>query len=117
MRLSNAQKAERFNKVLRVRKSGFAFTTKTGTDIHTRNCDCWRCAERRAEMFMEQTGESVMPAPPTEGQTVYVRPHFRKSPGHMRKKPHSLAAITAAIARIVKAQRPENQRLGNRRFR
>lgn len=74
---------------------------------HARRCDCRRCAQQRRMEFIERATEAALPALPRLGQTVYVRPHFRKQPGHLKKLPHTLAALNAAIARLVRAQRVE----------
>ena len=55
---------------------------------HGKVCQCSPCVRERLEAYREKVGLMSSPRPPENiTQTVPVRGHFRRHPGHLRKDP------------------------------
>lgn len=65
---------------------------------HPVTCDCSECAEARAEKiasFIKRNAD--LNRPKFSDATVFVRAHFRRQKGHLRRFPATRAAVIARL--------------------
>jgi hypothetical protein len=65
-------------------------------------CDCDKCAETRAERiasFIKRNAD--LNRPKSADATVFVRAHFRRQKGHMKKYPRTRALVMARLKQYL----------------
>jgi hypothetical protein len=69
-----------------------------GFNEHASICDCPKCTPLRLTAFKKWFEEqSKLPAMPSKDQTVFVRPHWRRQPNHLKKMPHFKKALISTF--------------------
>lgn len=61
---------------------------QVGFNGHAKCCECVKCSNDRIHAFRVWFAQqSKLPDMPDRTRTVFVRPHWRKQPNHLRKMP------------------------------
>lgn len=59
-----------------------------GFNGHARICDCDKCVKNRVKEFKKYYEEQArLPMMPDASRTVFVRPHWRRQPNHLKHQP------------------------------
>ncbi len=54
---------------------------------HARQCECEPCVRRRVANYLAKIHDTSRLVPQLPTQTVAVRAHWRRCPGHLKKMP------------------------------
>lgn len=69
---------------------------------HGRGCECASCVKARVAAFLERINDTSRMAPENLGQTVPVRAHWRRHPGHLKKMPKTKALLKEQLTRLIR---------------
>jgi hypothetical protein len=69
---------------------------------HGKKCDCPLCVQTRLHDYLRRIDDRSRAVPGSRDQTVPVRAHWRRHPGHLRKQPNMRKALLEALSTMIK---------------
>jgi hypothetical protein len=69
---------------------------------HPKHCDCWACTGNRVKEYLNRIHDKSRLVPESPEQSVPVRAHWRRCPGHLKKMPHTRELLRAELVKLIK---------------
>lgn len=69
---------------------------------HTKHCECDPCVKARVTAYLDRIHDNSRLVPESVSQTVPVRAHWRRHPGHLKKMPQTRDLLREELAALIK---------------
>lgn len=72
---------------------------------HSKRCECDPCVVARVSEYLDRIHDKSRLIPEYSNQTVAVRAHWRRHPGHLKKMPKTRALLRMKLDEQMKKER------------